>query len=104
MIAPLRPGRACALDIGPTIRRRKTAAGPASLSLSLDPGRTRLRISSGPHSFWHPSLFERPVTYPRIAALALTAASVIASLADLVPETTSLTPIMNASCIALDCG
>src|SRR5260221_3371990 len=44
------------------------------------------------------------LVYPRIAALAFLAAAVIASCADFVPATTSLTPIMNASGIALDCG
>src|ERR1700676_3666995 len=42
--------------------------------------------------------------YPRIAALALSAAVVIASFADFAPETTSLTPIMKASWMGLDCG
>src|SRR5258708_2037523 len=42
--------------------------------------------------------------YPRIAALAFSAAVVIALFADFAPETTSLTPIMKASWIGLDCG
>src|ERR1700757_3281624 len=42
--------------------------------------------------------------YPRIAALAFSAAAVIATFAGFSPETTSLTPIMNASRMVLDCG
>ena len=42
--------------------------------------------------------------YPRITALAFSAAAVIAAFADFAPETTSLTPIMKASWIGLDCG
>src|SRR2546429_3313192 len=42
--------------------------------------------------------------YPRIAALAFSAAAVIASFADFAPETTSLTPIMKASWMGLDFG
>jgi signal transduction histidine kinase len=40
---------------------------------------------------------QRPGCYPRIAALAFSAAAVIAFFADFVPETTSLAPIMKAS-------
>src|SRR5438128_2100336 len=39
-----------------------------------------------------------------MTALALSAAAVIAAFADFVPETTSLTPIMKASRMGLDCG
>src|SRR5882724_1247434 len=42
--------------------------------------------------------------YRRIAALAFSAAAVIAFFADFAPETTSLTPIMKASWMGLDCG
>src|SRR5258708_37492570 len=42
--------------------------------------------------------------YPRTAALAFSAAAVIALFADFAPETTSLTPIMKASWMGLDCG
>ena len=42
--------------------------------------------------------------YPRIAALAFSAAVVIAFFADFAPVTTSFTPIMKASWIGLDCG
>src|SRR5689334_18181588 len=42
--------------------------------------------------------------YPRIAALAFSAAAVIAVFAGFAPETTSFTPIMNASRMSLDCG
>src|SRR6478735_2898872 len=45
-----------------------------------------------------------PRRYPRIAALALSAAPVIASLADFAPLTTSFTPIMKASRISLERG
>ena len=46
----------------------------------------------------------RRLRYPRIAALAFSAAAVIASFADLAPDTTSLTPIMKTSRMDLDCG
>src|SRR6266700_2458302 len=39
-----------------------------------------------------------------MTALAFSAAAVIAAFADFVPETTSLTPIMKASRMGLDCG
>src|SRR3977135_1055823 len=42
--------------------------------------------------------------YPRIAALAFSAAAVIALFAGFAPETTSLTPIMKASWMGRDCG
>jgi phosphoglycerate-specific signal transduction histidine kinase len=42
--------------------------------------------------------------YPRIAALAFSAAAIIASFADLAPDTTSFTPIMKTSWMGLDCG
>src|SRR6266436_7448251 len=63
-------------------------------------------------SLHHPFLGYRPLrrtgggtaSYPRIAALAFSAAAVIAFFADFAPETTSLTPIMKASWMGLDCG
>jgi hypothetical protein len=47
-------------------------------------------------------LFQR--SHPRIAALAFSAAFVIAIFAGFAPVTTSFTPIMNASRIGLDTG
>src|ERR1700751_2249213 len=46
----------------------------------------------------------RKFHYPRITALAFSAAAAITLFADFAPETTSLTPIMKASWIGLDCG
>src|SRR5260370_35036793 len=46
----------------------------------------------------------RQLRYPRIAALAFSAAVVIALFADFAPVATSLTPIMKASWMGLDCG
>src|SRR5258705_4267092 len=46
----------------------------------------------------------RQLCYPRMAALAFSAAAVIALFADFAPETASLTPIMKASWMGLDCG
>src|SRR5271169_4842741 len=46
----------------------------------------------------------RTARYPRITALAFSAAAVIAIFAGFAPEITSFTPIMKASRMDLDCG
>src|ERR1700756_176637 len=49
--------------------------------------------------------FQEPAAYyPRIAALALSAAAGMTAFAGFAPEITSLTPIMKASRMVLDCG
>ena len=90
----------CSKDTRPLESRRRHQEQP-STSSEMTSGRD-VPVFALPAS-WCPDRRGRH-RYPRIAALAFAAASVIALFADFSPETTSLTPIMKASWMGLDCG
>src|SRR5579872_3074901 len=83
-----------ALAIG-ALRSKVYSAGLLGSSVT---SRAMNRISRLAHNSWS------RCRYPRIAALARSAAAVMTTFAGLVPEITSLTPIMKASRMVLDSG